>query len=504
MDLNTEELHKEIARLKEEIVRLQKPAQLSAYKFFLESSPDIILQIDADYTIVVAHIPEYPVEKLDSLRGTHIFNVTPASMVEKLKEVLGEVFSTGETMVYETDGEVRGQRRYYLNHVSALRNMRGEIDHASFVCRETTIHKVATIQAVENEQKLIALFEGSSQIISLFDKECKFIWYNRASYDKSIFLFGKFIAVGERFDSYLKEEYRQSFNENFQKVLNGEIVSYTREYVYEGKPLFLEIMLQPVYQHGTLVGVSLIGNNHTERKEYETRLETANKELIQQNEQLNQYSYIISHNLRAPIVTLLGLISIFNQAKNNPEEVAEVVSLITKSANHLDTVIRDLNDVLTVNDKKSVMTSVDLDAEFDIVQFLLKNEIEESNAIITHDFSKLPIINSVKSYIHNILYNLLSNAIKYRKQDKNPIIRVSAYKHASGMICIEFVDDGIGVDLEKFRDKLFGFYKRFHSHVDGKGLGLHLIKKQIDALEGKIEVDSVVQKGTTFRVLLPE
>lgn len=503
MDSNTENLHAEIARLKEEIALLKKNTQLSAYKLFLESSSDIILQIDTDYNVVVAHLPGQAAEKLDSYRGVNVFDLTPVTMAPTLQSVLKNVFSTGETMVYETDGEISGVHRYFLNHVSSVKNAHGEIEFAYFVCRETTIQKIASMQAEEDQQKLSALFEGSSQIISLFDKNGDFIWYNKAAYDKSIFLFGKFIAVGARFDSYLKEEFRAGFNANFEKVLNGEIITYTREYVYEDKPFFLEIMLQPVYQKNELVGVSLIGNNHTERKEYETRLEMANKELMQQNEQLNQYSYIISHNLRAPIVTLLGLISIFNQIKNDPEEADEVVAHITKSANHLDTVIKDLNNVLTVSDQKTIMTSVDLDTEFDIVQFLLKNEIELSNAIIEYDFSAYPVIYSIKSYIHNILYNLLSNAVKYKKQNNVPHITIRSYKHESGLFCIEFSDDGVGVDLDKFKDKIFGFYKRFHSHVEGKGLGLHLIKKQVDALGGHIEVDSVVGQGATFRVLLP-
>jgi len=503
MNFNTEDLHKEIARLKEEIASLKKNNQLSSYKLLLECSPDIILQVDADYNVVVAHLPDHSIEKLDSYKGVNIFHLTPESMQVKLREALEAVFLTDETIMYETEGKVRGAHRYYLNHVSAIKNEYGKISYAYFVCRETTIQKIAHMQVVESEQKLAALFEGSSQIISLYDRDSKFIWYNKTAYDKSIFLFGKFIKVGERFDSYLKEEQRDGFNANFKKVLQGEIVSYTREYVYEDKPFFLEFMLQPVYQNGELVGVSLIGNNHTERKEYETRLEIANKELVQQNEQLNQYSYIISHNLRAPIVTLLGLISIFSQVKNNSEEADEVIAYITKSANHLDTVIKDLNHVLAVGDQKSVMTFVDLDAEFETVRFLLKNEIELSKAIIKHDFSKLPFVHSIKSYIHNILYNLLSNAVKYCKLDEVPRINVRSYEHASGFFCIEFSDEGVGVDLDKFKDKLFGFYKRFHSHVEGKGLGLHLIKKQVDALGGHIEVDSVVGKGTTFRVLLP-
>ncbi|MGN6648153.1 MAG: PAS domain-containing sensor histidine kinase [Cytophaga sp.] len=504
MDASIEDLHKEIARLKEEVALLKEPANLGIYKLLLESLPDTIMQVDAQHRIVLIHLPNCPVEQMNALKGLDVFAVTPRSVHAKLKDALEKIFSTGESLVYESEGYITNSYRYYINHVSAIKNERGETDFAYFVCREITVQKVAHMQAVESEQKLTALFEGSSQIISLFDKESRFIWYNKAAYEKSFFLFGKHIVVGERVDQFLKEEFGVVFNKNFQKVLQGEIITYNREYVYEGKPYFLEIMLQPVYQNKELIGVSLIGKNNTERMEYESRLEKANKELIQQNEQLNQYSYIISHNLRAPIVTLLGLISIFNQVKNDPDEADAIVAHITKSANHLDTVIKDLNHVLTVNDKKTVMTDVQLDAEFDIVRFLLKKEIELSAAVIIYDFSGYPVIHSIKSYVHNILYNLLSNSLKYKKINTPPYITVSSYKHPSGMVCIEFSDQGIGVDLEKFSDKLFGFYKRFHTHVEGKGLGLHLIKKQIDFLEGRIEVESVVGQGTTFKVLLPE
>ena len=504
MDLSKEELYKEIAALKEEVHSLKRSLQSDTYKLLFESSPDIIVQVDREYKIVILHLPNYPIDKLDALKGTDIFSVSPEFVHDKMKNALSKVFSTGEIVMYESEGEVLGSYKYFSNHLSAIRNEQGEIYSAYFVSRDITVQKIASIQAIDSEQKLTAIFEGSSQILTMFDKECRFVWYNRAAYDKSIHLFGRFLEVGVHFNQYLKEEFREDFNRNFQKVLNGETIVYNREYEFEDKPFILEIMLQPVYyRQGELVGVSLVGINNTERTEYEARLEKANKELIQQNEQLNQYSYIISHNLRAPIVTLLGLVNIFNQSKNDPVETEAIISHIGKSAHHLDTVIKDLNYVLSVTDKNAIMSSVNLEEEFDVVKFLLKNEITESDAMITSNFSAYPTVYSIKSYIHNIMYNLLSNGLKYKKENTAPNITISSYKHPGGMVCIEFSDDGIGLDLDKFRDKLFGFYKRFHAHVEGKGIGLHLIKKQIDSLDGRIEVESVVNKGTTFRVLLP-
>ena len=498
-----DDLNNEISRLKEIIEGYEKKSQLDSYKLLLESSPDIIFQLDKNYTIVFSHMPGISVEMVDMFKDVNIFDITPSKMKSQLKGVLEGVFSTGETCVYESEGLVKAGYKYFLNQISAIKNEKGEVEYAYFIGRETTTQVLASMQALESEQKLTALFEGSSQIIALFDKESKFIWYNRASYDKSIFLFGKFITIGERFDQYLKEENRRGFNENFQKVLKGEIISYTREYVYENKPFFLDIMLQPVYINEELVGVSLIGNNDTERKGYETKLEKANIELLQQNEQLNQYSYIISHNLRAPIVTLMGLINLFSQEFGSVVEGNEIISHMIKSASHLDTVIKDLNHLLSIDDIRSAMMSVDIMEELETVFFLLENEMKQTQPIISANFSRCPTVVSLKSSIHNILYNLVSNALKYHQIDHVPQVNICSYIVSEKMMCIEVADKGIGIDIEKYKDKIFGFYKRFHFHVEGKGLGLHLIKRQVDSLGGKIEVESTVGVGTTFKVLLP-
>ncbi|WP_299254470.1 PAS domain-containing sensor histidine kinase [uncultured Cytophaga sp.] len=498
-----EDLNEEINRLKLIIEGYEKKTQLNIDKLFLESSLDIIFQLDLNANIIFSHFPSVPSEQLDKYKGMNIFDIAPPSMKEQLKNVLDTVFATGETCVYEAEGEVSSGYKYFLNHMSAIKNQLGEVQYAYFVGRETTSQVLANKEAIKSEQKLSALFEGSSQIISLFDKESQFIWFNRASYDKSIFLFGKFIALGERFDAYLKEENREEFNENFKKVLQGEIISYTREYIYKDKPFILDIMLQPVYRKGELVGVSLIGNDDTERKEYESKLEKANSELLQQNEQLNQYSYIISHNLRAPIVTLMGLLNLLGNDYESVSDKNEIVSHMTKSANHLDSVIKDLNHLLSISDIKSALAPIDLGDEFETVLFLLEAEIKQTNPTISVDFSKHAVALSLKSFIHNILYNLVSNALKYHQAGKVPNISIKSYGITERLMCIEVADKGIGIDLEKYKDKLFGFYKRFHFHVEGKGLGLHLVKRQVDSLGGRIEVESEVGVGTIFKVLLP-
>lgn len=498
-----EDLNKEIKRLKGIIEGYEKNTQLNSYKVLLESSPDIIFQLDRNYTIVFSHMPGLSSEKSDVYSGTNILDLTPDSMKKQLLEVLASVFKTGKTCVYETEGAVRTGYKYFLNQMSAIKNEQGDIEYAYFVGRETTTQILASMKALDSEQKLTALFEGSSQIIALFDKEGRFIWFNKTAYKKSIFILNDYIKVGDYMYRYLKAELQEPFKEKFNKVLKGEIISYSREFQFDNKPLFVDLLLQPVYQNGNLVAVSMIGNNVTERKEYETKLEKANNELLQQNEQLNQYSYIISHNLRAPIVSLMGLISLLGHDYGHASDRDEIISHIAKSANHLDVVIKDLNHLLAIGDVTLATIPVDLRDEIDTVMFLLENEIKLTKPFITIDFSKCPIIVSLKSSIHNILYNLLSNALKYHQSGKVPEVSIYSYILSEKFACIEVTDKGIGIDLQKYEDKLFGFYKRFHFHVEGKGLGLHLIKRQVDSLGGRIEVESTVGLGTTFKVILP-
>ena len=122
--------------------------------------------------------------------------------------------------------------------------------------------------------------------------------------------------------------------------------------------------------------------------------------------------------------------------------------------------------------------------------------------VINLDF-RCPEIFSIKAYINSILYNLISNAIQYRSLDRKLIINISSYCKLD-MVIIEISDNGIGIDLERYRDDLFKLYKRFHSHIEGKGLGLYIVKQQVEKLNGSIEVESQPDKGTRFIVSLPQ
>lgn len=230
-------------------------------------------------------------------------------------------------------------------------------------------------------------------------------------------------------------------------------------------------------------------------------LKKTNLELLEQNSRLEQFAYIISHNLRAPLARLVGLANLFDRTKNR-EENSKIVRMIVASTTDLDHIIKDLSNILKVQKSNTqVLKKVNLSELIEKITRMLTNELEETGTTITTDFGLPEISNTLPQYIESILYNLISNAIKYRHPERAPLIEVKSAGEGE-YIKIEVSDNGLGLDLDKYKESLFSLYKRFHFHVEGKGLGLYLVKTQVGALGGRIEVASEIGKGTTFIIYL--
>jgi signal transduction histidine kinase len=227
-----------------------------------------------------------------------------------------------------------------------------------------------------------------------------------------------------------------------------------------------------------------------------------NQQLIAQNNGLQQFSFTVSHNLRGPVASMLGLINIYHLSTDEDDK-ASIFSQLEKSVQSLETVIIDLNKIIDIRrDTFNINEKVRLEKEVKQIIQSLHIYITENDIHIDLDFQR-PEIFSIKAYINSILYNLISNAIQYRSLDRKSIINISSYSK-SDMVIIEISDNGIGIDLNRFSDDLFKLYKRFHSHIEGKGLGLYIVKQQVEKLNGTIEVQSQPDKGTRFIVSLKD
>jgi signal transduction histidine kinase len=230
-------------------------------------------------------------------------------------------------------------------------------------------------------------------------------------------------------------------------------------------------------------------------------LRSTNEELAKHNNELLQFSYTVSHNLRGPVARLLGL-SDLAQTEQNHEQIRQWTQLIHKTSSDLDLVIKDLSKILDLqNVPRKYREVVDLQAEWNQSRGLLQDSLSGHEEIIAN-FQALPKIVSVRAMVQSIFYNLLSNAIKYHSPERKLRI-VASSRQLNGQAIVEVADNGLGFNKQLHGEKLFKLYRRFHTHVEGRGLGLYLVKTQTDLLHGSVEVDSEPDKGTVFRVILP-
>jgi signal transduction histidine kinase len=229
-------------------------------------------------------------------------------------------------------------------------------------------------------------------------------------------------------------------------------------------------------------------------------LEQNNRELIDQNHQLEQFSFIAAHNLRAPLARIMGIAMLLEITDDKEEQNALREQILT-SANDLDEVIKDLNVILELRRNTGNFSLVDLHTSLDRAEKMLARELEQTQARLVYDFTAAPQLYAVAPYIDSILFNLVSNAIKYRSPERTPAIHLRTLHH-DDMIVLTVEDNGLGVDLQKHGKDIFNLYKRFHRKIDGKGLGLYLVRSQVTSMGGKIEIESTPGQGTTFKIYL--
>lgn len=227
------------------------------------------------------------------------------------------------------------------------------------------------------------------------------------------------------------------------------------------------------------------------------------KVLQNKNRDLQQFSYIVSHNLRSHIAKIMGLAFLLKIEPDHKINNLSLPECLEQEVTNLGNVVNDMNTIISFRDANHKQKdNISFNTELKLVEQVLENQIAESNATITSNF-QLKYIVTVKSYIYSIIFNLISNAIKY-KQPNAPLAIHIETKQTENSICLSVSDNGLGIDLEKDGEELFGLYKRFHSSdIEGRGMGLSLVKTQTEALDGNIEVESIVNKGTTFKICLP-
>ena len=240
----------------------------------------------------------------------------------------------------------------------------------------------------------------------------------------------------------------------------------------------------------------------SKRKKDEEEIKSFADELYKRNKELHEFGYIVSHNLRSPVANIMGTTTLLELDSDDPETVNQCIKDLKSSINRLDDVIRDLSKILSVTDGSAAWSKETVD-----VKEILDNIITDLQTTIKHSGADIQIpkesciLHSHKAYLYSALFNLVGNAIKYRSARKPEILIQIDQSALETKIRIS--DNGIGIDLIKHGEDLFKPYKRFATEIEGKGLGLFLVKSHVEALHGTINIESQVGVGTTFIITFP-
>lgn len=237
----------------------------------------------------------------------------------------------------------------------------------------------------------------------------------------------------------------------------------------------------------------------TNRKEQETEREKTILMLNRKNEQLSNFAYIVSHNLRSHSSNLKALTALHDDA-SSAEEKKLYFEKIKSVSNALNITIDELAQIITVtNDGSHKREPLFFERIFERVKNAIEADIIKNKVYIRTDFSSCPSIEYSAVYLESILQNLLTNAIKYRSEERRPEIYLKTEISNNNKV-LSFTDNGKGIDLEKYGEKIFGLYKTFHHHPEARGIGLFLVKTQVESMGGTIKVFSQPGMGTTFEI----
>ena len=231
------------------------------------------------------------------------------------------------------------------------------------------------------------------------------------------------------------------------------------------------------------------------------QLEKFNQHLENKNRQLSSFAHIVSHNLRAPVSNLIVLKDFYKESTELNDK-AMLFSKVEIVIDRLNLTLNELIDSLKIQGNKDIIfDTVTFDTLFAKILAIFDIQILDSKAVVTANFCEAPTIEYPKLYLESILLNLLSNAIRYRAPNRITQIHFRTEIKNNEIILI-VTDNGLGIDLKKYGHKLFGLNNTFHRHPDSKGVGLFMTKTQIEAVGGSINVESEVDKGSTFKIIL--
>jgi PAS domain S-box-containing protein len=266
-----------------------------------------------------------------------------------------------------------------------------------------------------------------------------------------------------------------------------------------GSVIWMRDIVNVIREDGVPVSLKGIMIDIIKTKEAENELNATLELVNEQKKRLMNFSYIVSHNLRSHAANIQSIVSLYDTAESD-EERNEFVTMLKTVSRSLNETMVHLHDLVNIQ-SNGALTSEPLNLRHyaEMALRTLSDQIEGKKASVANNIPENVTVRYNAAYLESVLHNLFSNALRYSHPDRKPLITAD-WEQQDGKNILKVADNGVGIDMARFGDKLFGMYKTFHGNPEARGIGLFMTKNQVEAMGGTIEVESEAGKGTTFKV----
>jgi PAS domain S-box-containing protein len=366
--------------------------------------------------------------------------------------------------------------------------------------RDISEKKRAEQQAEFDKNNTNALINNTNDLMWSIDKNLQLITSNRAFDKLSEQVYGIALKKGEQIlRPEMSATNRKHYEKLYQKSLSGKAFSQTvRLSLPDGN--WSEISFSPIYEKHQVIGVACHSRDITERMETELELERQNKELIKTNFELDRFVYSVSHDLRSPLTSIMGLVSFIEEETAEPETL-EHVKMIKSGIDRLDGFIKNILSYSRTNRTKTEISKIELTEIAEEVVETLRHIRDAEGIDFEIAFEENQPFYSDKQSLFTLFENIVSNAIKFHKKENiGNYIKISGQTHKD-FLDLTIEDNGIGIPSEH-QDRIFEMFFRSSAKIAGSGIGLYIVKEIVAKLQGSIEVDSKLGRGTAFHIRL--
>ena len=484
----------------------------------IKHSPDHISIYDTSFklfyasTVLINHFKEF--FDIDNPIGLDVFKDHPFQIYDLKKDYFNRVLK-GEVLEFEQSFPFGDTFVYTLVSMRPVLSSSGKILGIYVANKDITRFKEISQKLKEGEATLKAVLDATPDGIYALDKDLNLIAINQKAI-KDFASGGYQVKTHDSLHDIVEADKLKRWGEvYFNKVFDGEEVIYeglldqadgSTQYVYN--------KYRPVYdEKGNIIAILEFSRNITESVEQKKiireqieDLDLKNKELneyIDSNLQLENFAYIASHDLKAPLRSVVSFAHLLKKKihADLDDKAKEYLDIVVQSSENMQILINDLLTYSRVKTEEIKLKELDLNALFNRIQIELDQEIAERNAILNIP-KNLGIITADESLLIQLLSNLIRNGLKFVTAEQQPIITVKINeKNRFWEFAVE--DNGIGIDKSNF-DKIFGTFEKLHSNdiYEGTGLGLTICKRIVEKHNGRMKVKSTLGKGSTFSFTL--